>query len=237
MIGHQLLQPPVLALPLLQPLGLVDPQAAILAPPALVRLLGNTAPSRHLGHPLALGENHLRLPQLRDDLLCRVPLVSHANSLLPARILAQDLDRFWGGQVRIELAHHKVEPTYSDVAEELHRVLDRDVRFPRGAIYTVKERYKTVERLIEKIRQIELADGIAINESNYREHVQDILGLRFVTLRMSQKPLVVEGQGFDACGHYLPEEAPGETVASTERSRLRMPQLSSELIPVTWQGF
>ena len=99
LIGHQPLQPGVLPLPRLAPFGLVHPQAAGLAPPAVVRLLGNAEPSRDLGHTLALGKHHLRLPQLRDDLLRRVPLPRHADSPPPRpAILAQDLDRFWGGR-------------------------------------------------------------------------------------------------------------------------------------------
>ena len=51
------------------------------------------------GHALRRG--YLRLPPLPDDRHRRVPLSGHAGSLHPARILAQDLDRFWGaGQAR-----------------------------------------------------------------------------------------------------------------------------------------
>ena len=88
LIGHQPLQPRVLLLQLLEPLRLIQPQAALLPPPAVVGLLGDAEPSCHFGHTLALRQDHLRLPQFPDDLLCRVPLPRQADSLLPARILA-----------------------------------------------------------------------------------------------------------------------------------------------------
>ena len=69
-------------------------------PPAGVRLLRDPEPPGDRAHVLPLGQGDLRLPPRADDRLRRVPLPRHADSPRPAAILAQDLDRFWGGQVR-----------------------------------------------------------------------------------------------------------------------------------------
>ena len=81
LIGHQPLQPTVLALQCFQPLGLVDPQPPVLPPPAVIRWLGHAEAARDLRDRFPLREHHLRLPQFADDLLGRVPLACHADSL------------------------------------------------------------------------------------------------------------------------------------------------------------
>ena len=81
LIGHQPLQPTVLALQFFQPLGLVDPQPPVLPPPAVIRWLGHAEAARDLRDRFPLREHHLRLPQFADDLLGRGPLACHADSL------------------------------------------------------------------------------------------------------------------------------------------------------------
>ena len=56
-VGQQPLQPGVLLLQLLEPLGLVDLQAAVLLPPAVVRLLGDAELLADLGDRLPLASS------------------------------------------------------------------------------------------------------------------------------------------------------------------------------------
>ena len=101
LIGHQPLQPTVLALQLFQPLGLVDPQPPVLPPPAVIRWLGHAEAARDLSRtdsPCASTTSASRsLPMISS---AAYRLRAMPTPFAPARILAQDLDRFWGGQVR-----------------------------------------------------------------------------------------------------------------------------------------
>ena len=81
LIGHQPLPPTVRALPFFQPLGRVDPQPPVLPPPAVIRWLGHAAAARDLRDRFPRREHPLRLPQVADDRLGRVPLACHADSL------------------------------------------------------------------------------------------------------------------------------------------------------------
>jgi hypothetical protein len=74
LVGDDLLQLGVLALELLEPLRLVDLHAAVLAAPAVIRLLAHTELPHHLADRLALRKPHLGFTQLADDLLGSVPL-------------------------------------------------------------------------------------------------------------------------------------------------------------------
>ncbi len=74
LVRDQLLQPPILPLKLLQPLRLVEAQAAVFFPPAIVRLLADPQLLAHLRRAQAAPELHLSLPQLRDNLFRAVPL-------------------------------------------------------------------------------------------------------------------------------------------------------------------
>ena len=81
LIGHHPLPPTVRALPFFQPLGRVDPQPPVLPPPAVIRWLGHAEAARDLRDRFPRREHPLRLPQLADDRLGRVPLACHAHSL------------------------------------------------------------------------------------------------------------------------------------------------------------
>src|SRR6266536_1948064 len=73
LIGHDLLQPSVLPLQLLEPLGTVGFHTAVLGHPPVPGRLGDLQVFAHLGQALALPDQLLALKQLADDLLRRVP--------------------------------------------------------------------------------------------------------------------------------------------------------------------
>ena len=77
LVGHELLEPSVLLLELLQALGLVESKAPLLLPPAVVRLLGNPALPDDRCHTEPLRQLDLRTSKLPDDLFCRVALPAH----------------------------------------------------------------------------------------------------------------------------------------------------------------
>ena len=81
LIGHHPLPPTVRALPFFQPLGRVDPQPPVLPPPAVIRWLGHAEAARDRRDRFPRREHPLRLPQVADDRLGRVPLACHADSL------------------------------------------------------------------------------------------------------------------------------------------------------------
>lgn len=66
--GHGLAQPGALPLKILRSLRLIDPEAAILAAPPVVALLGYTQTPAHLTDRLALGQGNLGLSKHIDDL-------------------------------------------------------------------------------------------------------------------------------------------------------------------------
>ena len=68
-IGDKLLQPPVLILELLQSLGLINVETAILLAPAIKRLLRRSNFFAGSSDVLTLTLQHLDLPQLGDNLL------------------------------------------------------------------------------------------------------------------------------------------------------------------------
>jgi hypothetical protein len=76
-LGQQSLQPRVLLLQFLEPLGLVDHKAAVLFAPTVVRLLRDAEQLAHRRHALALRQFHVRLPKLIDHLLGRMPRSIH----------------------------------------------------------------------------------------------------------------------------------------------------------------
>jgi len=69
---------------------MVEPKAAVLLPPAVVRLLGDPELPDHLARRLTLRQLDLGLPKLADDLLRRVSLPRHlfASPSLDPSILA-----------------------------------------------------------------------------------------------------------------------------------------------------
>ena len=71
------LEPAVLCLEQFQPFGLVYAQAAVLIPPPIEGLLGDSDLTADLAHRAACGHRHLGLTQLGDDLLWRVLLPRH----------------------------------------------------------------------------------------------------------------------------------------------------------------
>jgi len=84
LVGDQALQGGVLALELLQPLGVVGLHPAVLVAPAMEGDLGDLQGLRDLGDRLALGEHQLGLAQLADDLIGGVALCLHRLSFLLA---------------------------------------------------------------------------------------------------------------------------------------------------------
>src|SRR5207244_11543060 len=72
----------VLALELLEPLGVVGLHPAVLVAPAVIRVLADLQGLGDLGDRLALAEHPVRLAQLADDLLGRLPASLHPESLL-----------------------------------------------------------------------------------------------------------------------------------------------------------
>ena len=68
LVCHKLLQLTVLFLKMLQALGLIDAQAAVLLLPAVVGLLGDLELSTDIGDRFPLGQQDLGLTQLDDDL-------------------------------------------------------------------------------------------------------------------------------------------------------------------------
>ena len=81
-LGNELLQARALLLELLQALGLVELEAAVLLPPALVGLLGDSDLLASLGNALALREHELRFAELGDDFFRTVTFSSHVFHLL-----------------------------------------------------------------------------------------------------------------------------------------------------------
>src|SRR5262249_19511868 len=81
---HQALELEVLPLKLLQPLGLIEPQPAVLLAPAIIRLLCDPGLAAGLRRGLATGHRHFDLPQEADDLF-RLVLLGRHTSGPPAR--------------------------------------------------------------------------------------------------------------------------------------------------------
>src|SRR5438876_382807 len=77
-LGDSPLQALVLAIEILETLGLVELQTAVLAPPAIIALLRDAEASTDRANRLTLSETDLRFPQKTDDLLCRVSLPCHS---------------------------------------------------------------------------------------------------------------------------------------------------------------
>jgi len=82
-VGNELLQAGVLLLELLQALGPVELETAVLLPPALVvGLLGDSDLLASLGNALALREHELSFAELGDDFFRTVTFSSHVFHLL-----------------------------------------------------------------------------------------------------------------------------------------------------------
>lgn len=93
------------------------------------------------------------------------------------------------GQAKTDIqnAWYQFREKYALLAEELHRLLDRDQRFPHGSVYTVKYRLKSQRRLIEKLEVLNSSEdtAAAINASTFQDHITDLLGMRVICLRVS----------------------------------------------------
>src|SRR5439155_5656948 len=87
-------------LELLEPLVVVGLRPAVLVAPAVIRVLADLQGLGDLGDRLALAEHPVRLAQLADDLLGRVPTSLHRESLLAhdrgREELSQAPDRTYG---------------------------------------------------------------------------------------------------------------------------------------------
>lgn len=93
----------------------------------------------------------------------------------------------------IRLSFSSKREDYEKLRLELYRLFDYviDPRFPKEAIYTTKYRIKNMERLIEKIEthnQKNLSDQI--DNSNYKSKIDDLLGIRLICYRRSDKGTV-----------------------------------------------
>ncbi|MGO9020863.1 MAG: GTP pyrophosphokinase family protein [Syntrophobacteraceae bacterium] len=87
----------------------------------------------------------------------------------------------------IQNAWYQSRERYELLAEELHRLLDHDQRFPHGSVYTVKHRLKSQHRLIEKLDALspEELSGAVIDAATFQDHIADLLGMRVICLRVS----------------------------------------------------
>jgi glycosyltransferase involved in cell wall biosynthesis len=81
-LRYRLLQPRVLRLELPHSLRLVNPKAAVALAPPKVRLVRHAELLAGLPDCLALTDQHIRLTQLVNDLLGRIPLYCHDPDLL-----------------------------------------------------------------------------------------------------------------------------------------------------------
>ena len=111
----------------------------------------------------------------------RKPAARPALAKRRGRLTKREIDQ-------ILISYYREQDLYERLAKELHRILDEDTRFPMDAVYTVKHRRKDRERLIEKINQENLAakrPEDRIDEHNFQQRIQDLLGFRIVCLRFS----------------------------------------------------
>jgi putative GTP pyrophosphokinase len=95
----------------------------------------------------------------------------------------------------IQNTWYKLRDRYQLLAEELHRLLDEDERFPRGSVYTVKHRLKSERRLIQKIEDLNSRQEHTkspITASTFQDHIADLLGIRIICLRLSDLKKVQE---------------------------------------------
>jgi hypothetical protein len=97
-LGDQALEPGVLGLQVLEPLGLVGLQAAVLVPPAVEGLLADAEALADLGDGQALGQVGLGLAQLGDDFLSRVSLPDSSPGPAGPQRLSYHLDQFLGSR-------------------------------------------------------------------------------------------------------------------------------------------
>src|SRR5690606_1816095 len=80
--GNGLLQAVVLTFEILEPLGLIELQPAVLTPPSVIALLRDADPSADRADRPPLAQPNLRFPQKSDDLFRRVSLPCHFPHLL-----------------------------------------------------------------------------------------------------------------------------------------------------------
>jgi ppGpp synthetase/RelA/SpoT-type nucleotidyltranferase len=93
----------------------------------------------------------------------------------------------------IRLSFLSKRADYEKLWLELNRLFDYviDPRFPKEAVYTIKHRIKNMERLIEKIETHNQKNpSDQINNSNYRSKIDDLLGIRLICYRRSDKDIV-----------------------------------------------
>ena len=80
-LREKALQPPVLSIQLLEPLGLIQTHASVFLAPPVVGLLGHGQLLADLRDLHALGQLHLGFPKLGDDLFRRMSLPAHDLAL------------------------------------------------------------------------------------------------------------------------------------------------------------
>jgi len=91
-----------------------------------------------------------------------------------------------GAADQIRVRWYELQNRYEQLAKELHRILDEDTRFPVDAVYTVKHRLKSQQRLLEKIGVNPIRkSAVATDQSNFEKRIDDLLGMRIICLRMS----------------------------------------------------
>jgi len=89
---------------------------------------------------------------------------------------------------RIGIRFYDEQPQYERLAQEIRRLIDEESVFLADAIYTVKHRLKDKDRLLQKIEQQNDKPGRRtkpIDDSNFQDRVDDLLGIRIVCLRLS----------------------------------------------------
>src|SRR5918998_1013579 len=79
LVGDDRLQPPILALKLLEALDVVGLHPTLLIAPAVIGVLRDAERPRDLRDRLLLGQHPVGLTQLADDLLRRMPRALHRD--------------------------------------------------------------------------------------------------------------------------------------------------------------
>src|SRR5262249_35586690 len=109
-VGDQALEPGVLGLQLLEPLGLVLLEAAVLVAPAVQGLLANAEALADLGDVQPLRQVSLGLAQLGDDFFSRVSLHESSPGPEGPQRLSYHLDQFLGGRPVSQAPAARVPP-------------------------------------------------------------------------------------------------------------------------------
>jgi len=100
-----------------------------------------------------------------------------------------------GEKEELLLSFYRAKPNYEELAREIRRLLQTDPSFPTGSLYSIEHRIKDEDRLIEKIdkrNKEKRKDHSPIDATNYKQRIEDLLGIRIVCLRLSDVEKVEE---------------------------------------------